>query len=93
MDYEQFTVTTQVQGFPVQRFKVRDQPAMNLDNLIRVYISKRVQRCLRTRTPWLKAKPMAGRQARQTRNAIHGFINYLRGYEQNARRLTVNSEP
>ena len=47
MDYEQFAVTTQVQGFPVQRFKVRDQPAMNLDNLIRVYISKRVQRCLR----------------------------------------------
>jgi hypothetical protein len=92
MDYEQLTVTTQVQGFPVQRFKVRDQPAMNLDNLIRVYISKRIQRCLRTRTPCLKVKPMAGRQARQTRNAIYGFINY-RGYEQNARRLTVNSEP
>ena len=38
-------VTTQVQGFPVQSlpagrqtgFKVRDQPAMNLDNLIRLY--------------------------------------------------------
>ena len=92
MDYEDLTVTAQVQGFPVQRFKVRDQPAMNLDNLIRVNISKRVQRCLRTCTPCLKAKPMAGRQARQTCNAIHGFTNYLKGYEQNARRLTVNSE-
>jgi hypothetical protein len=93
MDYEQFAVTTQVQGFPVQRYKVRDQPAMNLDNLIRLHISKRVQRCLRTRTPCLKAKPMAGRHARQNRNAIHGFINYLKGYERNARRLTVNYEP
>jgi hypothetical protein len=93
MDYEQFTVTTQVQGFPVQRFKVGDKPAMNLDNLIRVYISKTVQGCLRTRTPRLKAKSMAGRQARQTRSAIHGFLNYPKGYEQNTKRLTVNSEP
>jgi len=34
-----------------------------------------------------------GRQARQTRSTIHGFLNYPKGYEHNAKRLTVNSEP
>ena len=76
MDYEQFAVTTQVQGFPVQRFKVRDRPAMNLDNLIRIYISKRVQRCLRTRSASPEGEADGG-QAGQANPYRHSWIHQL----------------
>jgi len=55
---------------------------MNIGNLIRVYISKTVQGCPRTRALRLEAKSMAERQA-----------NYPKGYEQNVKQLAVNSEP
>ena len=93
MDYEQFTVTTQVQGFPVQRFKgskLEIDQQWTLITWLEYIFPREFKDVYEPVRPRLKAEPMAGRQARQTRTAIHGFINYLKGYEE--KRKTTNRE-